>query len=88
MDNGNNLADGNKNYDMAPIPAGFNDFFAKRGGGGATYNAFVFKNGVFVNSFFGGVGGSSTMPAFITSMPNIRIEEKKPLFRGFKTVQG
>ncbi len=75
VDNGNNLTDGNKNYDMEPIPAGFNDFFAKRGGGGATYNAFVFKNGVFVNSFFGGVGGSSTMPAFITSMPNIRIEE-------------
>ncbi|MFN2438585.1 MAG: hypothetical protein ABR503_05260, partial [Chitinophagaceae bacterium] len=75
VDNGTNLLDGNKNYDLAPIPVGCNDFFSKRGGNGASYNAFIFKNGVLINAFFGGVGGSNTMPNFITSMPNIRIEQ-------------
>lgn len=70
-----NLLDGNKNYDLAPIQAGFNDFFSTRSGSGATYNALIFKNGILINSFFGGVGGSTSMPDFITSLPNIRIEE-------------
>jgi hypothetical protein len=75
VDNGNNLLDGNKNYDLAAIPVGFNDLFSKRSGNGATYNVFVFKNGILINSFFGGTGGSTAMPTFITAMPNIRIEE-------------
>jgi hypothetical protein len=75
VDNGANLTDGNKNYDLATIPVGFNDFFSKRSGGGATYNAFVYKNGVLINVFFGGAGGTSSMPTFITSMPNFRVEQ-------------
>lgn len=75
VDNGLNLADGNKNYDLATISPGFNDFFPKRSGSGASYNAFVYKNGVLINTFFGGAGGSNAMPIFITSMPNIRIEQ-------------
>ena len=71
---GNTAADGNKNYDEETLPANFNDFFSRKSGGGASYNAMVFKNGKFINSFFGGTGGASDMPSFITSMPVFKLE--------------
>jgi hypothetical protein len=72
--NGNSNTDGNKNYDLEALPSDFNDFFSRRSGSGATYNAFVYKNGNLVNSFFGGTGGNATMPNFITSMPMFKLE--------------
>lgn len=72
--NGNSASDGNKNYDEEILPVNFNDFFKRRSGGGASYNAFVFKNGKFVNSFFGGTGGATNMPSFITTMPVFKLE--------------
>ena len=71
---GNSAADGNKNYDEEAIPADFNDLFKRKSGGGASYNAFVFKNGKFVNSFFGGTGGAANMPDFITTMAVFKLE--------------
>jgi hypothetical protein len=74
VSNGGTALDGNKNYDLETLPSDFNDFFSRRSGSGATYNAFVYKNGNLVNSFFGGTGGNATMPAFITSMPMFKLE--------------
>ena len=74
VSNGGTSTDGNKNYDLETLPANFNDFFSRRGGSGATYNAFVYKNGNMVNSFFGGTGGNTAMPNFITSMPMFKLE--------------
>jgi hypothetical protein len=71
---GNTANDGNKNYDEETLPANFNDFFSRRSGNGATYNAFIFKNGTLVNSFFGGTGGDNSMPKFITDMPVFKLE--------------
>lgn len=71
---GNTASDGNRNYDEAPLPADFNDFFSRIVGNSASYNAFVYKNGVLVNSFLGGTGGSSSLPASIASMPVFRLE--------------
>src|SRR5687768_9727275 len=51
---GINLLDGNINYDLEVLPLNFNDFFKKKSGGGATFNAFIYKNGVLINAFFGG----------------------------------
>lgn len=64
-----NLTDGNPYYDEELLPLTFNDFFSKRGGSGASYNAFLYKNGVLVNSFIGGSGGNTFIPTFITGMP-------------------
>lgn len=72
--NGGTNADGNKNYDLETLAANFNDLFSRRSGSGATYNAFVYKNGTLVNSFFGGTGGNAKMPDFITSMPMFKLE--------------
>lgn len=72
--NGNTSTDGNKNYDEEVLPANFNDFFSRRTGSSATYNAFVYKNGNLVNSFFGGIAGGATMPTFISSMPMLKLE--------------
>ena len=74
VSNGGTAADGNMNYDLETLPVNFNDFFSRRSGSGATYNAFVYKNGNLVNSFFGGTGGNATMPDFITSMPMFKLE--------------
>ena len=74
VSNGGTNADGNKNYDLETLPANFNDFFSRRSGTGATYNAFVYKNGTLVNSFFGGTGGNAKMPDFITSMAMFKLE--------------
>ncbi|ANE49173.1 T9SS type A sorting domain-containing protein [Flavisolibacter tropicus] len=69
-----NLADGNPYYDEEVLPLTFNDFFSKRSGSGASYNAFLYKNGVLVNSFVGGTGGNTFIPTFITNMPALKIE--------------
>lgn len=72
---GNTAADGNRNYDIVPMPTGTNDFFTRLVGNTASYNAFVYKNGVLVNSFVGGTGGSTnTLPASIANMPVFRLE--------------
>jgi hypothetical protein len=66
--------DGNANYDLTPIPADFNDFFQKIGGGGATYNVFVYRNGVLMNIFLGGTGGDTFIPTYITSLPSLYVD--------------
>ena len=68
---GSDASDGNASYNEAAIPANFNDFFTEKGNGGANFSIFVFKNGILINSFYGGVGGSTSQPAFITSMPSL-----------------
>jgi hypothetical protein len=69
---GTSSADGNVSYDEASVPANFNDFFYDKSGGGANYAIFVFKNGIPINSFYGGASGT-TQPAFITSMPSLNV---------------
>lgn len=71
---GNSAADGNKNYDEYVLPVNFNDFFSRKSGNGATYNTLIFKNGQLVNNFFGGTGGNTGFPSYITSMPNFKLE--------------
>jgi hypothetical protein len=66
--------DGNANYDLTPIPADFNDVFQKIGGGGATYNVFVYRNGVLMNIFLGGTGGDTFIPTYITSLPSLYVD--------------
>ncbi len=66
--------DGNANYDLAPVPANFNDFFNKIGGSGATYNIFVFQNGVIKNIFLGGTGGTTFLPTYITGLPGLSVD--------------
>jgi hypothetical protein len=66
--------DGNANYDLAPVPANFNDFFNKIGGSGATYNVFVFKNGILQNVFLGGTGGSTFLPTYIVGLPSLYVD--------------
>jgi hypothetical protein len=71
---GNTAADGNRNYDEVPLPVGFNDLFPRITGNSASYNAFVYKNGKLVNSFIGGTGGGTSLPASIASMPVFKLE--------------
>ena len=66
--------DGNANYDLTPIPADFNDVFQKIGGGGATYNVFVYRNGVLMNIFLGGTGGDTFIPTYISSLPSLYVD--------------
>jgi hypothetical protein len=66
--------DGNVNYDLAPVPPNFNDFFNKIGGSGATYNIFVFQNGVIKNIFLGGTGGSTFLPTYIMGLPDLHVD--------------
>lgn len=54
------------------IPASLNDLLPDVNNGGHTYTTLVYVNGVFNNGFFGG-GSSGTLPAAITSMPNLPI---------------
>ncbi|HZI00248.1 MAG TPA: hypothetical protein VEX63_03815, partial [Flavisolibacter sp.] len=73
---GNNVpaaTDGNAFYDEAPIPANFNDIFVKIGGGSASYHIFLFKSGNLMNAFLGG-SSSTTMPAYILSMPSLFVD--------------
>jgi hypothetical protein len=66
--------DGNANYDLATIPANFNDFFNKVGGTGATYNVFVYNNGQLQSVFLGGTGGNTFLPAYITTLPSLNVD--------------
>jgi hypothetical protein len=66
--------DGNASYDLAPVPANFNDFFNKIGGGGATYNVFVYQNGVVKNIFLGGTGGETFLPTYIVDLPSLNVD--------------
>ncbi len=66
--------DGNANYDLATIPANYNDIFQKIGGGGATYNVFVYKNGVLLSIFLGGTGGATFIPDYIVTLPTLHID--------------
>jgi hypothetical protein len=74
---GNTVAaaiDGNADYDLAPVPANFNDFFNKIGGSGATYNVFVYQNGVARNIFLGGTGGATFLPDYIVGLPSLYVD--------------
>jgi hypothetical protein len=70
----NAAIDGNASYDLAPVPANFNDFFNKIGGSGATYNVFVFKNGILQNVFLGGTGGATFLPTYIVGLPSLYVD--------------
>ena len=69
---GSDGSDGNVSYNEAVVPANFNDFFYEKSMG-INFSIFVFKNGVLINSFYGGVGGSMSQPSFITSMPSLNV---------------
>ncbi|HEV7333907.1 MAG TPA: T9SS type A sorting domain-containing protein [Flavisolibacter sp.] len=72
---GNTAPDGAGNYLEEALPStGITDFFRRQVGNGASYNAFVFKNGVLINSFIGGTGGVTKMPNYITAMANFQLE--------------
>jgi hypothetical protein len=66
--------DGNASYDMVAVPANFNDIFQKIGGTGATYNVFVYNNGVLQNVFLGGTGGSTFIPSYIVALPKLHVD--------------
>jgi hypothetical protein len=66
--------DGNADYDLVSIPSNFNDIFQKIGGGGATYNLFVYKNGILLSSFLGGTGGNSFIPGYIVGLPKLHVD--------------
>jgi hypothetical protein len=66
--------DGNASYDLDPIPSNFNDFFNKIGGQGATYNVFVYKNGMLQNTFLGGTGGATFLPSYIIGLPSLFVD--------------
>jgi hypothetical protein len=67
------IIDDNAGYDEEPVPALFNDFFNKQSGGGASFAVFIYQNGILINAFFAGTGGSEVIPAFITSMPALKV---------------
>jgi hypothetical protein len=66
--------DGNAGYDMVPVPANFNDIFQKIGGTGATYNVFVYRNGILMSIFLGGTGGNTFLPNYIVSLPTLHVD--------------
>ena len=66
--------DGNASYDLAPVPASFNDFFNKIGGSGATYNVFIYQNGIVKNIFLGGTGGATFLPSYIVGLPSLYVD--------------
>jgi hypothetical protein len=66
--------DGNANYDMVPVPPNYNDIFQKIGGTGATYNVFVYNNGVLMDVFLGGTGGNSFVPNYIVGLPKLHVD--------------
>ena len=70
---GSDASDGNVSYNEAAIPANFNDLFYEKSNGVVNYSVFVFKNGILVNSLYGGVGGATVQPSFITSMPGLTV---------------
>lgn len=68
------LSDGNLYYDQASLPANFNDFLFRRTNLGASYSVFLYHNGLLVNTFIGGTGGSSTIINDIINMPQLYID--------------
>lgn len=66
--------DGNAGYDLVPLPANFNDIFQKIGGSGATYNVFVYRNGMLLSVFLGGTGGNIFIPTYIVGLPKLHID--------------
>lgn len=66
--------DGNANYDMVPVPANYNDIFQKIGGGSATYDVFVYNNGVLADIFLGGTGGNTFIPTYIAGLPTLHVD--------------
>jgi hypothetical protein len=60
-------------YTSVAVPANLNDLFVKNNGGsGGVYHAFVYKNGIIVNGFIGGISTTS-VPAYIKTMPNLPV---------------
>lgn len=66
--------DGNDNYDLAVLPSDFNDIFQKIGGGSATYNVFVYRNGTLLSIFLGGTGGNTFIPNYMIGLPNLNVD--------------
>jgi hypothetical protein len=66
--------DGNDDYDLVAVPPNFNDIFQKIGGTGATYNVFVYNNGVLMDVFLGGTGGNSFVPNYIVGLPKLHVD--------------
>lgn len=66
--------DGNANYDLAPLPANFNDFFNRIGGADASYNVIVYKNGIMQSIFLGGTGGTTFLPTYILGLPSLHVD--------------
>src|SRR5436190_1001736 len=60
-------------YTSVAVPANLNDLFVKNNGGsGGVFHAFVYKNGIIVNGFIGGISTTS-VPAYIKVMPNLPV---------------
>jgi hypothetical protein len=66
--------DGNENYDMVPVPPDYNDIFQKIGGGSATYNVFVYNNGLLKDVFLGGTGGNTFVPNYIVGLSKLHVD--------------
>ena len=66
--------DGNDNYDMVAVPPNYNDIFQKIGGGSATYNVFVYNNGLLQEVFLGGTGGNTFIPNYIVGLPKLHVD--------------
>ncbi|MEO7923598.1 MAG: T9SS type A sorting domain-containing protein [Chitinophagaceae bacterium] len=69
-----NLVDGNLFYDLATLPANFNDFFFRRTAYGASYTVFLYNNGQLINTFLGGTGGNATIINDIVNMPTLYVD--------------
>ena len=69
-----NLSDGNLYYDLASLPANFNDFLFRRTGNGASYTVFLYKAGVLVNTFIGGTGGGAAVIPELINMPQLFVD--------------
>ena len=83
VEGNSNLLDGNLNYDIAPLPINFNDFFFRRTAAGASYSIFVYKNGQLINTFIGGTGGNATVINTIVNMPALYIDMLNPASTDF-----
>ena len=61
-------------YTAVAVPVNLNDLFVKNNGGnGGVFHAFVYKNGIIVNGFIGGISTTS-VPAYIKAMPNLPVD--------------
>lgn len=70
-----NPDDGNAFYDQMPFSTGLNDFFYKtKVQGSPSFSVFLYKNGVLMNTLFGGGHGTSGAPACITSLPPLNVD--------------